>query len=467
MPFKILMVDDEIRNLKAIQKFFEANDLEVTTCQLPSAALRHLKSDEFALILLDYKMPEMTGDVLAGKIRELAPRQQIVMFSCDLSREALKSSWQAGAIDFIEKNTKPDDLLQLVHKYCNRYELLLRTIRPSRTKSENQKIIESLEGFVGRSDALAGTSHQVHRLAKANDVSVLIRGESGTGKEIVAKAMHKLSNRSSGPFVAINCAAIPRDLLESELFGHKQGSFTGAVANHDGKFLQANRGTIFLDEIGDLPLELQAKLLRVLQERVVEPVGSTQSKKIDVRAISATHRNIDEMVKAGSFREDLKYRLNVVEIEIPPLRERPDDIEPLLWHFTEMTNSKQGFNKHFQAQTLPILKAYAWPGNVRELAAVVESHLIECPNSEVLVDDLNVKLFNSQSSKGSSRMLSNLEERQSNAKMDHILNTIEFTNGNKAEAARLLGITPSHLQYLLNNSKAAKRIQAVKLAETL
>lgn len=454
MRHKLLMVDDKIKNISATKRYFEMNALDVDTAQSSSEALALLKKQEYALVLLDYDMPEMMGDTLASIIRENYPTQQVAMFSCDLSRDALNQSYRAGAIDFIEKTEQPTEILSKVQRYCNRYDTVLRTIRPFADKNENRKLIESV-GMVGQTEIMAKCAEKIQKYAKAADITVFINGESGTGKELVARALHDLSPRAKHPFIAINCAALPKGLLESELFGHVKGAFTGATENKDGKFLLANGGTIFLDEIGDLSLDMQAKLLRVLQERTIEPVGSKISRKVNVRVISATHKNIDEQVQKGLFRDDLKYRLKVADIELPALRDRVEDIELLVAHFTQLFNEKYGFVKHFQHKTLEVLKRYSWPGNIRELAAVVEKHLIDCKDIVVTPEDLDLKLYESEVTKTGKMTLSDFENSQNRSKIEFLHKTIKQV-GSKAEAARRLGVSPTHLQYLLNESKAAK-----------
>lgn len=450
MQHRLLIVDDDLKNIKAVRGYLQRCGYEVAVCQNVSESMEVLSKGEYALVLLDYHMPETMGDVAASVIREKFPNQQVAMFSCDLSRDAVKQSLRAGAIDFIEKSSSPEEILSRVKLYCERYETILRTIRKtsSNNKSENQKLIETL-GLVGQSPQMAELALKVHKLAAVSDVSVLVRGESGTGKERIAKALHELSSRRLKPFIAINCAAIPRELLESELFGHKKGSFTGAVNDREGKFVAANGGTIFLDEIGDMPLELQAKLLRVLQERIVEPVGATVSKKIDVRVVSATHKNLESLVVQGTFRADLMYRLNAVEVAIPALRERLDDLESLVEHFTEAFNKKYGTNKYFQRRTLEILRKYTWPGNIRELDNIVEKHLVECDDI-VSPEDIDLSLYNGTNVVPTETKLDQFEELQHKAKIEFIQKTIQQV-GTKAEAARRLGIKPSLLHYILNS----------------
>lgn len=455
MQHRILMVDDDLKNIKATMGYFEVNGLDVTAVQTSEEALNLLKKEEYALALVDFNMPDANGDALARMIHEINPLQQVAVYSCDQTRQAMSDSYRAGAIDFIEKNEAPQTILSRVLSYCRKYDEVLRTVRPNRSKGESRKLLESV-GMIGESQMMSDVVVKIKKLA-GSDVSVLIHGESGTGKELTARALHDLSPRCKGPFIAINCAAIPKDLLESTLFGHKKGSFTGAVVDQDGKFVLANGGTLFLDEIGDLSLDLQAKLLRVIQERVVEPLGSRAPRKIDVRIVCASHKKIEDLVKENLFREDLMYRIKVAEIELPPLRERPEDIEPLVAHLTTVFNQKYGFNRHFQYRALEVLKKYSWPGNIRELSGVVEKHLIESDGPVIRPDDLDLKFYEKNESKLSNQVtLAELDEQQNKAKIALILQAVDLA-GSKVEAARRLGIKPTHLQYLLNESKAAKK----------
>ncbi len=446
--YRILMVDDDLKNLQATKGFLAASGYEVVTTSSPGEAIDLVKEEEFALTLMDYQMPEMLGSDLAGMIRKVNPNQQIAMYSCDLSREAVKESMRAGAIDFIEKILPPDKLLTLVESYCNRYETIFRTIRPIKDKSETRRLIEEV-GMIGQSQALANTAMTIRKIASAADTSVLIQGESGTGKELVARAIHKLSARSGGQFVAINCGAIPRDLLESELFGHVKGAFTGATSDKIGKFAFANNGTLFLDEIGDMPIELQIKLLRVLQEREIVPVGGKFPQKINVRILSATHRKIEDLVAKGLFREDLMYRIKVVEVVAPPLRNRTEDIEPLVAHFTDRYNKKNGAKKFFQRRTLDVLKRYSWPGNVRELETTVEKHLVVSNENMIRPDDLDLKLYEPTSAAARGLTFEQYRNLRQEEEVKFLNTTIEDTGGNKAEAARRLAISANHLQHLL------------------
>jgi len=458
--YRILLVDDDVKNLKATQAFLKANGYDTVTTPSPTNALELVQADQFAVVLLDYNMPEMMGDQLAIKIQEVSPHQQLAMFSCDLSREALKNTIFAKVGCFIEKSMSNDEFVKTIEGLCAKYEMAFRTIRPGKNKSENRILIESA-GMVGQSEVLANTVRTIRQVSAANDTSVFINGESGAGKEMVARAVHNLSSRAKGPFIAVNCTAIPSNLFESELFGHARGAFTGANENKDGKFKLANGGTIFLDEIGDMPLESQAKLLRVIQERVIDPVGSKSSQKIDVRIITATNRNLDEMVVKKEFREDLLFRIRVVEINVPALRHRPEDIEPLVEHFTSVYNKKNGRRKYFLRTTLNVLKNYPWPGNIRELAAVVEKHIILHQGADNVIrpEDIDRKYYDAPRPTDGLKLEQVFLENEKRV-LSHLEETVDKADNNKAEAARWMGITRSHLNHLLADTK--KRIQSLQ-----
>lgn len=463
MSYRLLMVDDNLKNISATKRFLEMNGFTVDATESAEECLNLLEKNEYALLLLDYNMPEIMGHSLTEKIKASYPQQQVAIFSCDLSREAIQQSYRSGAMDFLEKHLQPHEILSRIQLYCNRYDLLLKTIRVNRQKSENQSLIESV-GMIGQTDIMADIAKKIHKFAQAKDVTVFIGGQSGTGKELAAKAIHNLSARSKGPLVALSCANIPTNLLESELFGHAKGAFTGATENKDGKFFLANAGTIFLDEVAELTMEMQAKLLRVLQERVIDPVGARTNKKIDVRVISATCKDLDQMVKEGKFREDLLYRLRVVDLMMPALTERIADIEPLVAFFTEKFNKQYGFVKHFQHRTLEILKRQPWKGNVRELSSVIEKHLVMCDKNVITPDDLDLNLYKSGSTASGPITLDSFEEEQKKEKIDFLKKMIEQM-GSKAEAARSLGIKPNHLHYLLADSNTAKNKKDSSTAE--
>jgi DNA-binding NtrC family response regulator len=445
------MLDDNLKNLSATKGFLEINGYEVETTSVIDKALELVRENEYALLLLDFQMPEMNGDLVALRIHEISPLQQIAMFSSDQSRDAIKRSHKAGAVEFIDKNGDPDELLSTIATYCARYDKICKTIRPLNDKNENAALLGSLK-MVGRSEIMAEVAAKIRKLGEASDISVFISGESGTGKELVAKALHNTSSRGKKPFIAINCSAIPAQLLESELFGHAKGAFTGAVDHKVGLFVQAQGGTIFLDEVSEMPIELQAKLLRVLQERVVTPVGAKSPIKLDVRILSASHRDLEAQVAAGKFREDLMYRIKVSDIYLPPLRERKEDIEPLIGFFTEYFSKNVSLRKRFLSATLDVLKQYSWPGNVRELSNFVERSLIECSGNAIRVEDLDRRLFAKvdQVADTSTSDLESFDQKQRAAKFEFIQKVIDESDS-KAEAARSLGVSPTNLQYLLKS----------------
>ncbi len=462
LAHKILMLDDNLKNLSATKQFLEVNGYEVETTSVIEKALELIRENEYALVLLDFQMPAMNGDLVAVKIHEISPLQQIAMFSSDQSREAIKKSHRAGAVEFIDKNGDPDDLLTTIATYSARYERICKTIRPLKDKNENAELLGSLK-MTGRSEVMAEIALKIKKLGEANDISVFISGESGTGKELVAKALHATSSRAKKPFIAINCSAIPAQLLESELFGHAKGAFTGATDHKLGLFVQAQGGTVFLDEISEMPIELQAKLLRVLQERVVTPVGGKMPVKLDIRIISASHRGLEAQVASGRFREDLMYRIKVADIHLPPLRERKEDIEPLIGFFTEHFGKSRTSRVRFLRSTLDILKAYSWPGNVRELSNFVERSLVECSHAAVRVEDLDRRMFAShENTQPSFRDLDAFDQNQRRAKFEFIQDVIDKSDS-KAEAARTLGVSPTNLQYLLKSlAPANEKLSAPK-----
>lgn len=448
MSYRILLVDDDKGNIESTKVYLESSGYKIDGVNSGEKAIDLLKDPdvEYAFVLMDYFMPDLNGVQTAEKILSFRPSQLIAMYSCDDSKELVKEAIRVGVVDYIEKSMNPQDFLIRVQKLCAKYEHTAKPITRLSVKTEPSETIVRV-GLTGASKAMAEVSQQIEKFAAA-DRTVMITGETGTGKEEVARALHRLSARSSRAFVAVNCAAIPESLIESTLFGHVKGAFTGAVKDQLGKFAIANHGTLFLDEIGDLPLTLQAKLLRVLQERVFEPVGSNRSEKVDVRIIAATHKNLEQLVSDGKFREDLFYRLNILPIHIPPLRDRLEDIEPLVGLFCSEFARSSGIQKKFERRTLQILCAYHWPGNVRELKHVVEKHMILCPGNLVKVEHLESKLFEKPVSDGDPVHLQILQKRQW-AEIKVFIEKRLRASRSKAEAARKMGISPSKLHYYL------------------
>lgn len=382
MDHKILAVDDDINFLNSLKINLGNIGYDVNIISNSSLALREVKNREYACILLDVKMPGVNGiDLLKTSLDE-NPTTPVLMVSGQSSIAIAVEAIKMGAFDFIEK---PIDIQKLhinIKNAINKHEL---TIEKENLLSE----LKSSHKIVAESEKMKSVLNQIKTLA-ATSAKVLIQGETGTGKELIAWALHHNSDRSTKPYIKINCAAIPSELLESELFGHNKGAFTGAIENKAGKFLAADGGTLFLDEIGDMDLNLQSKILRVLESNEVDVIGETKSRKIDVRIISATNKNLNEKIVSGTFREDLYYRLNVMNIIIPPLRERKADIIPLTEYFVHFFNSV--YNKHINRidkEAENILTEYEWKGNIRELRNTIEKAIIFSTNSILGYSDLN------------------------------------------------------------------------------
>lgn len=449
MKYKILIVDDDKDNLDSTRMLLEIHGYEIKTASNGKQAIDLFQKNkfEFALVLMDYHMPEKNGAAVISEIKRIKPTQQIVTYTMDSTKETALETFRAGAVDFIEKSADNDVLLCAIKNYCEKYEAVFRTISSENISSDENFENNAKHGLIGKSLALNKIVKEIELFSKTT-TNVLIYGETGTGKELIARAIHNTSDRSNMKFIAVNCSAIPQGLVESTLFGHTKGSFTGAANDQDGKFKLANGGTIFLDEIGELPLETQAKLLRVLQERVIDPVGSRSNIKIDVRVIAATHKNLELMVKEGKFREDLLYRLNTLIIQNPPLRERTEDIEILVDFFTKKICGKIGISKKFQRSVLNQLIAYPWPGNIRELENMVESHLLRSQGSIIGVDQLDSKFFSKNNVSKEIKTLKQIEDDLELIKLNHILDVIN-NSASKTEAAKKLEISPTNLQYFI------------------
>ena len=384
MPPKIIIIDDDTSLRRVLEYNLQEAGYAVGTAASGEEGLRLFDEVSPALVITDMKMPGMDGMQVLKAIKDRSPETLVIMITAfgtvDIAVEAMK----AGAYDYITKPFNRDELRLTVAKALQFNGLALEN---KRLKGELAARTD-FRTMVGSSAAMDRVFQIVRKVADT-EASVLITGESGTGKELVARSLHAGSGRAGGPFVAINCAAIPRDLLESELFGHVKGAFTGAIKDKSGKFLLADGGTLFLDEVGELPLELQPKLLRALQERMIEPVGGTGEQRLDVRVVAATNLDMEKSIADGSFREDLYYRLAVIPIHLPSLRQRREDIPLLLRHFC----AKHGAaNVTFDRQSLTILTGYAWPGNVRELENLVERLLILRNSDTITSADLPDKI---------------------------------------------------------------------------
>ncbi len=384
MTGRILIVDDEPNIRRTLEMIHRNAGWDTATAEGGDDAIARLAGEAFDVVLLDLSMPGRDGLDVLREIRTMRPQQQVVILTGHASVERAVEATRLGAFDFLEKD-------------CGRDRILLTTrnaLEVARLADENRRLRGegTRREFLGRSDAVREILAQVERVA-ATSARVLILGESGTGKELIAQRIHERSPRADGPFVRVNCAAIPATLIEAELFGAVRGAYTGADRDREGRFQAADGGTIFLDEIGDMHLDVQAKVLRVLQEGEIQKVGSDRVTRVDVRVIAATHRDLAAEVAAGRFREDLFYRLNVVPIVVPPLRERPDDIELLARAFLEEYCAANDLPpKTFDDDVLRALRRYPWPGNVRELRNQVERMAILCPGRVIRTEDLSAEV---------------------------------------------------------------------------
>jgi len=364
----LLIVDDDANTLASLARAFRLAGHEATVCDNAGRALELVKSQSFDMMLSDVVMPGKDGLSLLQDLRNLGVPLPVVMISGQANIEMAVRATRLGAVDFLEKPLSTDKLLLTVDN----------VLKLKRLEDENRELRQRVgkHEIVHSGEAMRRVMAQVDRVA-ASETRVCILGDTGTGKELIARALHQRSGRRDGPFVTLNCAAVPGELIESELFGHEKGSFTGAASRHLGKFEQASHGTLFLDEIGDMPLAMQAKLLRVLEERQVERVGGDRSIPVDVRVVVATHRNLDELVKKGIFRQDLYHRIYVFPLLLPALRDRVDDIPGLVAHFAGQVAEQNGWKpKPFDPAAIRELQRYQWPGNVRELRNVVERLLL-------------------------------------------------------------------------------------------
>lgn len=441
MIAKILIIDDEEHMCWALERAMRQEGYQAISTTRGSKGLELIKEHAPTLVILDLKMPEMDGLEVLKKIRELNPRLPVVMLTAHGSIETAIEAMKLGASDYL---TKPFDLdeLKLVIKQNLQVSQLASEV--DFLRSELQKKYSQL---IGQSPAMQEVLKLIDRVAQSN-ATVLITGESGTGKEVAAVTIHQHSPRRDGPFVPVNCAAIPDNLLESELFGHEKGAFTGALQRKPGRFELAHNGTLFLDEIAEMPLNMQAKLLRVLQEKAFERVGGTETLKVDVRVIAATNRNLKEAMEKGQFREDLYYRLNVIQINMPALRDRKEDIPLLANHFLNKFAPGGKINRISPA-AMQLLTRYHWPGNIRELQNVIERAVIICQGQEISPADLPKELLITSEQAARQNLITipdggiSLEELEK----ELIIKALEKSGGNQTRAAQLLGITRSALLY--------------------
>src|SRR5215216_1251846 len=385
MKPRILVIDDEAAIRDSLRMILEYEDYQFAGAASGQEGLALVQRDRPDLVLLDIKMPGMDGMEVLRKLHAMDETLPVVMISGHGTTATAVEAIRSGAVDFLDKPLSSERVIVT----------LQNTLRQSELRSENRELklaMESKYEIVGQSPALRRVLEAVKRAAPTN-ATVLLLGESGVGKELVARTVHRNSPRSGQRFVQVNCAAIPEELIESELFGHEKGSFTGATEKQIGKFEQADRGTIFLDEVGDMSAKTQAKVLRVLQEGEVERVGSSRTIKVDVRVIAATNKNLEDAIQRGQFREDLYFRLNVIPIVVPPLRERREDIPQLVQHFAKLTSDEHNLKpKKFEPGAMEALQRHRWRGNIRELRNTVERVLIMSPADIVRFDDLPAEI---------------------------------------------------------------------------
>jgi two-component system nitrogen regulation response regulator NtrX len=437
----ILIVDDEPNTLGSLSRAFRLAGHEATVCDNAARALELARSKPFDLILSDVVMPGKDGLSLLEDLKAQGVVTPVVMMSGQAHIEMAVKATRLGAIDFLEKPISTDKLLLTVDN----------ALRLKRLESENRELRQRVgkHQIVWTGDAMKRVMAQIERVA-GSESRVCIYGETGTGKELAARTLHEKSKRSGGPFITLNCAAVPAELIESELFGHEKGSFTGAAARHLGKFEQAHRGTLFLDEIGDMPLPMQAKLLRVLEEGEVERVGGDKPVSVDVRVVVATHRNLEELARDGKFRQDLFHRIFVFPLYLPALRDRREDIAALVEHFAAQVCAQNGWKTlRFAPDAITALQNYAWPGNVRELRNVVERLMLLAVGDRVDRSTVQLALPEGHSKSplttGSDNHGGPLSERVAQFERDTITTELKRQNNHITNTAKALGLERSHL----------------------
>jgi len=439
----LLLVDDDPNTLASLSRAFRLAGHEATVCDNAGRALELLRTDSFDLILSDVVMPGKSGLELLEDLKKAGVKTPIVLISGQANIEMAVRATKLGALDFLEKPLSTDKLLLTVEN----------ALRLSRLEDENRELRLRLgkHELIGSGAAMVRLSAQIERVA-ASETRVCILGETGTGKELVARAIHEKSPRRENAFITLNCAAVPAELIESELFGHEKGAFTGAAAKHAGKFEQADGGTLFLDEIGDMPVAMQAKLLRVLEEGEVERVGGDKPIRVNVRVLVATHRNLEELVKQNAFRRDLFHRVYVFPLALPALRERPEDFPSLVEHFARQVAAQNGWKeKIFAEDAILELRRYGWPGNVRELRNVVERLVLLAGEGRVGAAEVRMILPGAGGSSAtavgdmSAGSSGTLAERTEAFEKEVLLGEIRRHNFHMTNVARALGLERSHL----------------------
>ena len=432
---RVLLVDDDTNTLASLSRAFRLAGYEAVVCDRADRAIALLQAEHFDVVFSDVVMPAKDGLAMLGELRELGIAVPVIMISGQATVDMAVRATKLGAVDFLEKPISSDKLLLTVQN----------ALRLVQLEEENRQLRRRVgrHELVWTSDAMAAVMAQVDRVA-ASESRVCVLGETGTGKELVARAIHDRSARRSRAFVTLNCAAVPAELIESELFGHEKGAFTGAASRHLGKFEQAHGGTLFLDEIGDMPLAMQAKLLRVLQEGEFERLGAERRIEVNTRVLVATHRDLESLVQKGTFREDLYHRIFVFPITIPALRERTDDVPVLAEHFARQIAEQNGWKpRGFTKDGLEELKRYTWPGNVRELRNVVERLLLL---TDAAIDAPVIRqVLSGRRSAPPSPGIGPLADRVTAFEREVVLEELKARHYRIAETARALGLERSHL----------------------
>ncbi len=445
---KILIVDDEANTLASLARAFRLAGHEAVVCDNAARALELARTQPFDLILSDVVMPRRDGLALLEDLKTAGVTAPVVMMSGQAHIEMAVRATRLGALDFLEKPLSTEKLLVTVEN----------ALKLTRLETENQDLRMRVgkHTLVFAGETMRRVMAQIERVA-ASEARICIYGETGTGKELVARTLHEKSPRAGGPFVTLNCAAVPAELIESELFGHEKGSFTGAAQRHTGKFEQAHRGTLFLDEIGDMPAAMQAKLLRVLEEGEVERIGADKPIAVDVRVVVATHRNLEQLVESGGFRRDLYHRVVVFPVELPPLRKRAEDLPALVDHFVRQVSAQNGWKPiPFTDAAIDALKQYAWPGNIRELRNVVERLLllagaqVDAEAVELALPAAGAKLTHPNLSAGAADSYTvaaggALAERVLQFERAQVVDELERHHRNISQTAKALGLERSHL----------------------
>ena len=439
----LLLVDDDANTLASLSRAFRLAGHEATVCDNASRAVELLRSEKFDLIFSDVVMPGKSGLEFLEEMKNAGVKAPVILISGQANIEMAVRATKLGALDFLEKPLSTDKLLVTVEN----------ALRLSRLEDENRELKRRLgkHQLVGSGAAMKKLLAQIDRVA-ASETRVCILGETGTGKELVARAIHDRSQRRDMPFITLNCAAVPAELIESELFGHEKGAFTGAAGRHTGKFEQAEGGTLFLDEIGDMPVAMQAKLLRVLEESEIERVGGDKPVKVNVRVVVATHRNLEELVTQNTFRRDLFHRVYVFPLFLPSLRERPEDFAELLAHFARQVASQNGWKeKEFAEDAIAMLRRYSWPGNLRELRNIVERLVLLAEGEKVTAEDVQLVLPATNTLPHDNAISSlaaasgTLAGRTESFEKEVLLTEIRRHNFHMTNVARALGLERSHL----------------------